>query len=199
MLHSPHRLTVETIQSQWSLLDHHSLQDSLTDSSNSALVAHISGPRPSSQFKMRGLSRAICLVAAAGVGALPANDAQSTLHKLSSSSNTMVRSMPIINATRIHTVHSSFATATLRLNTTSVSPTVTSTETNKFGFSGTSTATFHSASSTVTLAPNVHWTQDTKEVKNVIPLSPEEGSQMYYGTGGKDPSEVDVTNEPQVC
>ncbi|UNI15550.1 hypothetical protein JDV02_002074 [Purpureocillium takamizusanense] len=72
-------------------------------------------------------------------------------------------------------------------NTSSPASTAIPTRTNKFGFSGTQTATFHSASSAVTLAPNVHWTEDTKEVKNVIPLSPRERSYLYYGAG--DPSE----------
>ncbi|KAG5954855.1 hypothetical protein E4U58_007435 [Claviceps cyperi] len=38
----------------------------------------------------------------------------------------------------------------------------------------------------VTLLPNVHWSFDTRLVKNVVPVRPEEGSEMYYGVS--DPS-----------
>ncbi|KAG5948986.1 hypothetical protein E4U60_000095 [Claviceps pazoutovae] len=37
-----------------------------------------------------------------------------------------------------------------------------------------------------TLLPNVHWSFDTGLVKNVVPVQPEKGSEMYYGVS--DPS-----------
>ncbi|KAK2590183.1 hypothetical protein QQS21_012134 [Conoideocrella luteorostrata] len=50
----------------------------------------------------------------------------------------------------------------------------------------TPTATFVNTAPSVTLSPNVHWSYDTKAVKNVIPIEPKQGSELYYGVS--DPS-----------
>ncbi|KAJ6443387.1 transcription elongation factor spt6 [Purpureocillium lavendulum] len=128
------------------------------------------------------------LIAAAGVGALPAHDGQPLFSNSSSSIASVAssRTLPTWNATSILTSHGSKSSST-PCKTTHVRVTVTSTVTaNKFGFSGEQTATFHSAETTATLAPNIHWGQDTKKVTNVVPIPPEKGSQLYYGNG--DPS-----------
>lgn len=56
---------------------------------------------------------------------------------------------------------------------------------NRFGFKGEQTATFATSGPIATLSPNVHWSWDTKSVKNVVPVPVGKGSQMYYGVGGK--------------
>lgn len=131
------------------------------------------------------------LVAAAGVGALPKQDRFPSFRNSSSSGieATSTKGLQILNTTIIHTATRD---APIPSPTTGdprvVSITVTSTVTtcNRFGFSGEQTATFSSAAETATLAPNVHWGQDTKKVTNVVPVPPNKGSEMYYGVG--DPS-----------
>ncbi|PHH73772.1 hypothetical protein CDD82_5273 [Ophiocordyceps australis] len=54
---------------------------------------------------------------------------------------------------------------------------------NRFGFKGQQTATFTSNGPIATLSPNVHWSYDTKPVKNVRPVPVGKGSEMYYGNG----------------
>ncbi|TWU73004.1 hypothetical protein ED733_004802 [Metarhizium rileyi] len=48
------------------------------------------------------------------------------------------------------------------------------------------TATFVNTAPTATLTPQVHWSYDTREVKNVIPVEPNKGNELYYGVS--DPS-----------
>ncbi|KAG6122117.1 hypothetical protein E4U14_000130 [Claviceps sp. LM454 group G7] len=48
------------------------------------------------------------------------------------------------------------------------------------------TPTFINTVPMATLLPDVHWSYDTGHVKNVVPVQPEEGSEMYYGVS--DPS-----------
>ncbi|KAI9162978.1 hypothetical protein HJFPF1_04573 [Paramyrothecium foliicola] len=45
----------------------------------------------------------------------------------------------------------------------------------------TPTATFTSTAPVATLRPNTHWDCDTKPIKNIVPIAPEDGSKMYYG------------------
>lgn len=35
-----------------------------------------------------------------------------------------------------------------------------------------------------TLAPSLHWTWDTKDLKNIEPVAPDADSKMYYGVSG---------------
>ncbi|KAG6286775.1 hypothetical protein E4U46_004576 [Claviceps purpurea] len=44
------------------------------------------------------------------------------------------------------------------------------------------TPTFINTAPVATLLPDVHWSYDTGHVKNVVPVHPEKGSEMYYGT-----------------
>ncbi|KAG6065564.1 hypothetical protein E4U32_007173 [Claviceps aff. humidiphila group G2b] len=48
------------------------------------------------------------------------------------------------------------------------------------------TPTFINTVPTATLLPDIHWSYDTGHVKNVVPVQPEKGSEMYYGVS--DPS-----------
>ncbi|KAG6245405.1 hypothetical protein E4U23_005435 [Claviceps purpurea] len=48
------------------------------------------------------------------------------------------------------------------------------------------TPTFINTAPVATLLPDVHWSYDTGHVKNVVPVHPEKGSEMYYGVS--DPS-----------
>ncbi|KAG5955561.1 hypothetical protein E4U57_003364 [Claviceps arundinis] len=48
------------------------------------------------------------------------------------------------------------------------------------------TPTFINTVPVATLLPDVHWSYDTGHVKNVVPVPPEKGSEMYYGVS--DPS-----------
>ncbi|KAG6044151.1 hypothetical protein E4U17_000661 [Claviceps sp. LM77 group G4] len=48
------------------------------------------------------------------------------------------------------------------------------------------TPTFMNTVPMATLLPDVHWSYDTGHVKNVVPVQPEKGSEMYYGVS--DPS-----------
>ncbi|KAG6122816.1 hypothetical protein E4U13_001087 [Claviceps humidiphila] len=48
------------------------------------------------------------------------------------------------------------------------------------------TPTFINTVPVATLLPDVHWSYDTGHVKNVVPVQPEKGSEMYYGVS--DPS-----------
>ncbi|KAG5955560.1 hypothetical protein E4U57_003363 [Claviceps arundinis] len=43
------------------------------------------------------------------------------------------------------------------------------------------TPTFINTVPTATLLPDIHWSYDTGHVKNVVPVQPEKGSEMYYG------------------
>jgi hypothetical protein len=54
--------------------------------------------------------------------------------------------------------------------------------------SATPTASFVKEAPVATLKPNLHWDCDTKPAKNVIPVPPSKGSQMYYGIN--DPSKA---------
>ncbi|KHO01397.1 uncharacterized protein MAM_00398 [Metarhizium album ARSEF 1941] len=49
------------------------------------------------------------------------------------------------------------------------------------------TATFVNRASATTLSPTVHWSYDTRDVKNVVPVEPDKGCELYYGVS--DPSE----------
>ncbi|KAG6078347.1 hypothetical protein E4U16_001700 [Claviceps sp. LM84 group G4] len=48
------------------------------------------------------------------------------------------------------------------------------------------TPTFMNTVPMATLLPDVHWSYDTGHVRNVVPVQPEKGSEMYYGVS--DPS-----------
>lgn len=50
------------------------------------------------------------------------------------------------------------------------------------------TATMSHSAPLATLQPAVHWSYDTKPAKNVVPLPPKKGSDLYYG--------VDSTSTP---
>ena len=43
------------------------------------------------------------------------------------------------------------------------------------------TATMSHSAPVATLQPAVHWGYDTKPAKNVVPIPPEKGSDLYYG------------------
>lgn len=62
------------------------------------------------------------------------------------------------------------------------------------------TATMSHSAPLATLQPAVHWSYDTKPAKNVIPIPPKKGSDLYYGVDSTStPPPLDPTDYRKTC